>query len=78
MAELGHLGVQCSMPCPSGGTGGNRELPPGGWVARQAHKRVLWAVTRAGWPDGEPGRPAFLVGGGRGCRYGVRVQPIGQ
>ena len=27
---------------------GNREVPPGRWVAREDHKRVLRAVTWAG------------------------------
>ena len=35
--------------------GGNREVPPGGWVAREDHDRFLQAVIRAGWPDREPG-----------------------
>ena len=43
--------------------GGNREVPPGGWVAREDHERVLRAMIRAGWPDREPTWPAFLEGG---------------
>ena len=44
--------------------GGNREVPPGGGVTQEDHERVLRAVIRAGWPDGEPTWQAFLEGGG--------------
>ena len=30
--------------------GGNREVPPGGWVAREDHERVLRALVLSGWP----------------------------
>ena len=43
--------------------GGNREAPPGKWVAREDHERVLRTVIRVGWPDGGPEWPAFLEGG---------------
>ena len=43
--------------------GGNREVPPGGWAAREDHERVLRSVIRAAWPDREPTWPAFLEGG---------------
>ena len=43
--------------------GGNREVPPGGWAARDDHERVLRSVIRAAWPDREPTWPAFLEGG---------------
>ena len=36
--------------------GGNREVPPGGWVAREDHE------IRAGWPDRGPEWPALLEG----------------
>ena len=42
---------------------GNWEVPSGGWVAPKDPKRVLRAVTRSAWPNGEPTRPAFLEGG---------------
>ena len=42
---------------------GNRELPPGGWATQEDHKRALWAVTRAEWPDREPTWPVFPEGG---------------
>ena len=31
-------------------------------MAHDHHKKVLPAVIRAGWPDREPGWPAFLEG----------------
>ena len=40
----------------------NREVPPGGWVAREHHERVLRAVIQAGWPNRGPTWPAFLEG----------------
>ena len=43
--------------------GGNREVPPGRWMAQEDHERVLWAVIRARWPDREPTWLAFLEGG---------------
>ena len=43
--------------------GGNREVPPGGWAAREDHERVLRSVIRAAWPDRGPTWPAFLEGG---------------
>ena len=43
--------------------GGNQEVPPGGWVPREDHEKILRAVIRAGWPDQEPTWPAFLEGG---------------
>ena len=43
--------------------GGNREAPPGGWMAREEHERLLRAVISAGWPERKPGWPAFLEGG---------------
>ena len=43
--------------------GGNQEVPPWGWVAREDHERVLWAVIWAGGPDRGPEWPAFLEGG---------------
>ena len=43
--------------------GGNRKVPPGGQVAQEDHKGVLWAVIRAGWPDQDPGWPASLERG---------------
>ena len=43
--------------------GGNREVPPGGWPARQDHERVLGSVIRAVWPNRGPTWPAFLEGG---------------
>ena len=51
------------MPCSSGGTKGNLEVPPGRWVAKEEHERVLVAVIRAGWPDREQIGPVFLGGG---------------
>ena len=42
--------------------GGNREVPPGGWVAREEQERVLTDVILAGWPDREPGWPVSLEG----------------
>ena len=46
---------------------GSQEVPPGGWLAHEAHKRVLRAVIWAGWPDRELGWPAFLWGGAVLC-----------
>ena len=43
--------------------GGNREVPPGAWVAREDHERVLRAVIWAAWLEEEPTWPAFLEGG---------------
>ena len=43
--------------------GRNREVPPGGWVAREDHERVLRDVIRAGWPDREAMWPAPPEGG---------------
>ena len=41
----------------------NWEVPPGGWLAPDDHKRVLGAMIWAGWPDPETACPAFLEGG---------------
>ena len=66
VAELGHLGDQqggdeparrCRAP-PE--TGRKREVPHGEPGGREDHKRVLWAVILAGWPDQGRGWPAFL------------------
>ena len=46
-----------------GRDGGNWDVPPGGWAAREDHKGVLRAVIRAAWPDRKPAWPAFLEGG---------------
>ena len=43
--------------------GGNREVPPGGWAAREDRERVPRSVIWAAWPDREPTWPAFLEGG---------------
>ena len=43
--------------------GGNREMPPGGWVAQEDHLRVLRSMIWAGWSDREPTWPAFLEEG---------------
>ena len=43
--------------------GGNQEVPPRGWVAREFQERVLWAVNWARWPDREPTWTAFLKEG---------------
>ena len=43
--------------------GGNREVPPGGWVAPEDNKRALRSVIRAVWPDREPTWPALPAGG---------------
>ena len=42
--------------------GGNQELAPGGWMAREDHKRVFRDVIWAGRPDRGPEWPAFLEG----------------
>ena len=42
---------------------GNWEVPLGGQVPREEHKRVLRAVLRAGWPHRGLTWPAFLKGG---------------
>ena len=54
--------------------GGNPEVPPGGWVAREDYERVLRAVIRAGWTDQELTWPVFLEGGGGTPRHGRRGQ----
>ena len=43
--------------------GGNREVPPGGRVAREDHESIFRAVIGAGRPDREPTWQAFLEGG---------------
>ena len=43
--------------------GGNREVPSGGWVARDDQERFLRAVVGAEWPHREPTWRAFLEGG---------------
>ena len=45
---------------------GNREVPPGGWVAQEDHERVLRAVIRAGWPTGSQ-RGVIRVGINKRC-----------
>ena len=40
--------------------GGNQEVPPRGWVARELQERVLWDAIWAGWPDREPTWTALL------------------
>ena len=47
---------------------GNQEVPTGGWVAREDHESVLWAVIRAGWPNRGPEWLSFLEGGAAGIR----------
>ena len=42
---------------------GNREVPPGGWLAQEHHERVLRSVIGTGSPNREPTWPAFLEGG---------------
>ena len=42
---------------------GNREVPPGGWVAREDPERVLRDVNWAGWPNQGREWPAFLEEG---------------
>ena len=46
-----------------GREGGNQQVPPGGWAAREDHESLLRMVIRAGWPDREQTWPAFLEGG---------------
>ena len=45
------------------GDGAIQQVAPGGWVAWDDHEEFPQAVIRAGWPDRDPGRLAFLKGG---------------
>ena len=56
------------MPCSSGGTGGNREVPHGGWAAPEDQERVLRAVISGGVAR-QGADVASVCGGGGGAPH---------